>query len=63
MHEELRVHEELREVLPEAQRERKPLGRMPLRRATLVALWALRVYVVLMLGLIGLTFLQMAGVV
>lgn len=59
---ELLVREELSEVLPEAHREKKPLGRMPLRRWTSVSLWVLRFYVLVMLGLVGLKFLQMAGV-
>lgn len=55
--------EELREVLAETQRVKQPLGRMPLRRWTLAALWVLRLYVATMIVLIGLKFLQLAGLV
>jgi|GEM_PF-4796164 len=59
---DLLIREDLYDVLPEADRAKMPLGRMGLGRWTAVSLWVLRIYVLVMLGLIGLKFLQMAGV-
>ena len=63
MGENVLIRDELREVLDEARRGNKPLGRMVMHRLTLVSLWILRSYVVVMTLLIGLKFLQMAGIV
>lgn len=53
--------EELAPVIEEVRRERPPLGRMPLRGWTRLAVWILRLYVIVMLILVGMKFLQMAG--
>lgn len=53
--------EELNAVLAEEGRINQPLGRMAMRRWTLIALWGLRFYVVAMLFLFAFKFIQMAG--
>lgn len=53
--------EELNALLEEEGRVLQPLGRMAMQRWTLIALWGLRFYVVAMLLLFALKFLQMAG--
>lgn len=55
--------EELNEVLAEETRTHLPLGRMEMRRWTVIALWGLRVYVVALLAVFALKFLQMAGLI
>ncbi|HLH72133.1 MAG TPA: hypothetical protein VKX96_02535 [Chloroflexota bacterium] len=55
--------EELQALLREEGRDRKPLGRMPMQRWSLLSLWALRLYVVAMFLLFGVKFLQMAGII
>ncbi len=56
------MREELNEVMNEISRARVPLGRMPMGHWTSVSLWVLRVYVLVILGLIALKFLQTVGV-
>jgi len=53
--------EELNAVLAEEGRAHQRLGRMAMQRWTVIALWGLRFYVVAMLLLFTLKFLQMAG--
>jgi hypothetical protein len=58
---ETTVRDEFAQALDEAQRSHQPMGRMVMNRWTLLSLWALRFYVVIMLGLIALKFLQLAA--
>jgi len=53
--------EELNALLAEEGRVSQPLGRMAMQRWMLFALWGLRFYVVAMLLLFVLRFVQMAG--
>lgn len=59
--EQPRLDDELRAMLAESNPTREPLGPMRLGRGAKLALWGLRLYVLGMLGLVGLKFLQMAG--